>query len=95
MSIDIKTVSRIAELARLEFDAAEKEKILADLNRMLAFVDRLGEIHTEGVEPLVFMTDRENVYRDDVAVSSTTQEEALMNAPRKDMYYFRVPKVIK
>ena len=93
--IDLKTVDRIAELSRLEFDEQKKTSIAGDLNRMLAFIDRLSEINTEGVEPLIFMTDRENVYRDDEAKQEITQEEALMNAPRKDMYYFRVPKVIK
>lgn len=94
MKIDLDTVDRIAELARLEFNDAAREAILADMNRMLEFVDKLKELDTTGVEPLIFITEEENVYREDEARLEITQEEALKNAPKKDMYYFRVPKVI-
>jgi len=95
MTIDLDTVDRIAELARLEFDAESKQAILDDMNRMLAFVDKLNELDTTGVEPLIFITDAENVYREDEMKIEITQQEALKNAPKKDLYYFRVPKVIK
>lgn len=95
MTIDLETVDRIAELARLEFDVAQKEEILRDMNRMLEFVDKLKELDTSGVEPLIFISDEVNVYRDDVSSTEISQEEALRNAPKKDMYYFRVPKVIR
>jgi len=95
MTIDLDTVDRIAELARLEFDAESKQAILDDMNRMLAFVDKLNELDTTGVEPLIFITEAENVYREDEMKIEITQQEALKNAPKKDLYYFRVPKVIK
>ncbi len=94
MTIDLETVDRIAELARLEFDASSRNEILGDLNRMLAFVDKLNELDTKGVEPLIFITEEENVFRDDEPVLTIMQADALKNAPKKDMYYFRVPKVI-
>jgi len=95
MKIDLSTVDRIAELAKLEFDEASRHAILDDMNRMLDFVDKLKEVDVTGVEPLVFMTDETNVYREDEVKMEITQEEALKNAPKKDMYYFRVPKVLK
>jgi len=95
MTIDKDTVDRIAELARLEFSSADKEAMIQDMNRMLAFVDKLNELDTTGVEPLIFMTDEENVFREDEAHLDITQKQALHNAPKKDLYYFRVPKVIK
>lgn len=95
MKIDLNTVDKIAELAKLEFDESSRNEILKDMNRMLEFVDKLKEIDTTGVEPLIFMTDEVNVYRQDEVKMEITQEEALKNAPKKDMYYFRVPKVIK
>lgn len=95
MTIDLDTVDRIAELARLEFDAEAKQAILGDMNRMLAFVEKLNELDTTGVEPLIFITDEENVYREDELKMEITQQEALKNAPKRDLYYFRVPKVIK
>jgi len=93
-TIDIKTVDEIAHLARLEFDADAKAGILNDLNRMLSFVDKLNELDTSNVEPLIYMTDEKNVMRPDEPEVTLTQKEALKNAPKKDSDYFKAPKVI-
>ncbi|MES2516382.1 MAG: Asp-tRNA(Asn)/Glu-tRNA(Gln) amidotransferase subunit GatC [Bacteroidota bacterium] len=92
--IDIKTVEEVAHLARLEFTEEGKADILNDMNRMLAFVDKLNELDTEGVDPLIYMTDEYNVMREDEPAQTVTQKEALKNAPKKDSDYFKVPKVI-
>ncbi|MBI2721010.1 MAG: Asp-tRNA(Asn)/Glu-tRNA(Gln) amidotransferase subunit GatC [Bacteroidetes bacterium] len=92
--IDIKTVDEIAHLARLEFKDDAKEEIMNDINRMLSFVDKLNEINTDNVEPLIYMTNEKNIMREDVAETTITQKEALKNAPKKDSDYFKVPKVI-
>lgn len=92
--IDIKTVDEVAHLARLEFTEEGKVEILNDMNRMLAFVDKLNEMDTDGVEPLIYMTDEVNVMREDDPKITLTQKEALKNAPKKDSDYFKVPKVI-
>ncbi len=92
--IDIKTVEEVAHLARLEFTEEGKADILNDMNRMLAFVDKLNEMDTDGVEPLIYMTDESNVMREDESKDTLTQKEALKNAPKKDSDYFKVPKVI-
>jgi aspartyl-tRNA(Asn)/glutamyl-tRNA(Gln) amidotransferase subunit C len=95
MKIDEKTLDRIAELARLDYsDPSARKAILADMEKVLAFVERLNEVDTEGVEPLIFMTDEADVLRDDVAEVSITKKEALMNAPVKDSDYFKVPRVL-
>ncbi len=92
--IDIKTVEEVAHLARLEFTEEGKVEILNDMNRMLAFVDKLNEMDTDGVEPLIYMTDEINVLREDEPKDTVNQKEALKNAPKKDSDYFKVPKVI-
>ena len=92
--IDIKTVDEIAHLARLEFNDESKVEILNDLNRMLEWVDKLNELDTENVEPLIYMTEEKNILREDVPEITITQREALKNAPKKDSDYFKVPKVI-
>lgn len=92
--IDIKTVDEVAHLARLEFQDEAKSEILNDMNRMLAFVDKLNELDTNDVEPLIYMTDEVNVLREDEPKQTITQKEALKNAPKKDSDYFKVPKVI-
>jgi aspartyl-tRNA(Asn)/glutamyl-tRNA(Gln) amidotransferase subunit C len=95
MKIDIATVDRLAELARLEFDNQTKEEMVKDMNNMLQFVDKISELDTAGVEPLIFLTEESNVFREDEITHEVSQAEALKNAPKKDMYYFRVPKVIQ
>lgn len=94
MNIDENTVDRLAGLAKLEFDAAGKKQMITDMNRMLAFVDKLQELDTDNVEPLVLMTETNNIWREDIPKQEITQKEALMNAPKKDSDYFKVPKVI-
>lgn len=92
--IDIKTVDEVAHLARLEFNDEAKAEILNDMNRMLAFVDKLNELDTTNLEPLIYMTDETNVMREDEVRDMVSQQEALKNAPKKDSDYFKVPKVI-
>ena len=93
--IDIKTVDEIAHLARLEFDEQAKKGILTDLNRILSFVEKLNELDTNNVEPLIYMTEEKNILRGDVPETTVTQKEALKNAPKKDSDYFKAPKVIE
>lgn len=96
MKIDERTVDKLAELAKLEFnDPKSKEAIITDLNRIVAFVDKLSEVDTEGVEPLIYMSDEVNVLREDEVKHEITQQEALKNAPKHDSDYFKVPKVIE
>jgi aspartyl-tRNA(Asn)/glutamyl-tRNA(Gln) amidotransferase subunit C len=93
--IDIKTVDEIAHLARLEFDEKSKPEILNDINRMLSFVDKLSELNTDSVAPLIYMTNESNVLRKDEPETTLSQKDALKNAPRKDSDYFKAPKVIE
>jgi aspartyl-tRNA(Asn)/glutamyl-tRNA(Gln) amidotransferase subunit C len=95
MKVEVATVRRLAELSKLSFSENEEKDMVDELNEMIAFVDKLKEMDTANVEPLVFMTEETNVLREDVVEAPISQADALRNAPSKDMYYFRVPKVIK
>jgi len=94
MNIDETSVNKLAGLAKLEFNEAGTKQMITDMNRMLAFVDKLQELDTDNVEPLVLMTETSNIWREDIPKQEITQKEALMNAPKKDSDYFKVPKVI-
>jgi aspartyl-tRNA(Asn)/glutamyl-tRNA(Gln) amidotransferase subunit C len=94
MEVNDELINQLAHLARLEFDTESKEEIKKDLTRMLAFVEKLNEVDTDNVEPLIYMNDETNVLREDVSQITITQKEALLNAPKKDSDYFKVPKVI-
>jgi aspartyl-tRNA(Asn)/glutamyl-tRNA(Gln) amidotransferase subunit C len=94
MPVDSKTVDRIAALSKLAFAEEEKEAIKQDMNRMLDFVEKLNEVDTEGVEPLIYMLDEQTSLRKDVVHQEITQQEALKNAPEKDTDFIKVPKVL-
>ena len=95
MRIDNATLDRIAELARLEVgDDATRKQLLADMQRVIDFVEKLNEIDTKGVEPLIHMSEEQDVLREDVALPGLSKKEALMNAPVKDSDYFKVPRVV-
>ncbi|MGB3948768.1 MAG: Asp-tRNA(Asn)/Glu-tRNA(Gln) amidotransferase subunit GatC [Bacteroidia bacterium] len=95
MKINTDTVDKIAHLARLEFENEGKEQIMKDMNNMLAFIDKLNELDTSNVEPLIYMSDEVNVLREDVVKQDITQQEGLKNAPKRDSDYFKVPKMIE
>ena len=95
MSTDIQTIKKLAHLARLEFNEEKEQEMLQDLNKILNWMDKLRELDTTHVEPLTHMSEEVNVLREDVANNTVTHEEALLNAPKKDSDYFRVPKVLE
>ena len=94
MKVDNQLVDKVAELAKLEFDAQAKQKMISEMDIFLSFVGKIEELDTEGVEPLIYMTQETNVLRNDEVGQHNTKEEALKNAPEKDSDYFKVPKVL-
>ena len=95
MEVNDALVDKLSHLARLKFDASEKEEIKKDLQKMIAFVEKLNELDTTGVEPLLHMSDEINVLREDKVEGSIGRQEALKNAPLHDEQFFKVPKVIR
>ena len=95
MEVNDALVDKLANLARLQFDDAEKSAIKNDLQRMIQFVEKLNELDTTGVAPLLHMSDNINALREDEVKGSISREEGLQNAPLKDEQFFKVPKVIK
>lgn len=95
MEVTDQLVENLADLSRLKFSDKEKAEIRQDLQKMISFVEKLNEVDTSGVEPLLHMSEVTNVYREDEMQGSMPREEALANAPVADANYFKVPKVIK
>jgi aspartyl-tRNA(Asn)/glutamyl-tRNA(Gln) amidotransferase subunit C len=94
MKITEDIVDHIAHLSRLEFVGKDKEAIMQDMQNIISFMDKLSEVPTDNVEPLIFMSDEVNRLRDDIPELTISKEEALKNAPKKDSDYFRIPKVL-
>ena len=95
MNVNDEMVDKIANLARLEFNSEEKENIKNDLQQMIGFIDKLNELDTTGVEPLLHMSENVNVLREDEVSGTISREEAFKNAPLHDEQFFKVPKVIR
>ncbi|PZR41433.1 MAG: Asp-tRNA(Asn)/Glu-tRNA(Gln) amidotransferase GatCAB subunit C [Azospira oryzae] len=95
MKIDRETLDKMAHLSRLEINEKEVDKMLQDMNKFVAFVEKLNEVDTEGVEPLTTMSHEVNMLREDEVKPHLDHAYALKNAPKKDADYFRVPKVLE
>jgi aspartyl-tRNA(Asn)/glutamyl-tRNA(Gln) amidotransferase subunit C len=93
-TIDTDQVRHIARLARLRFTEQEITDFTLGFNQIVAYVDKLNEAPTDGVEPMESLLDVVNVLRDDEPGPMLTSAEALQNAPEKIEGFFGVPKVI-
>jgi len=94
MIVDDALIDKLASLSKLEFDANGKQAIKQDLSKILSFMEKLNELNTDGVEPLIYINEDVNVFRNDEVNYSITKEEALMNAPLKNEDYIKVPKFV-
>lgn len=95
MKVNDELIDKIANLAKLEFNSEEKEDIKSDLQQMIGFIDKLNELDTTGVEPLLHMSENINILREDEVKGTISREEAFRNAPLHDEQFFKVPKVIR
>jgi aspartyl-tRNA(Asn)/glutamyl-tRNA(Gln) amidotransferase subunit C len=95
MEVNNELVTKLARLSRLHFSEVEKDAIREDLQKMISFVDKLNELNTEGLEPVLHMSSEVNKLRTDEVRGSVTATEALSNAGGKHGDFFTVPKVIR
>ncbi|MFQ5648327.1 MAG: Asp-tRNA(Asn)/Glu-tRNA(Gln) amidotransferase subunit GatC [bacterium] len=94
MSITLEDVEKTARLAKLEFSVEEKQALVRHLDQIVAYVEQLNELDTDGVEPTSHVLDLRNIFREDEVNASMSQTDALKNAPKQKDGYFSVPKVI-
>ena len=90
-----ETIEYVGILAKLELSEDEKEQAKKDMGRMLDYIDKLGELDTEGVEPMSHVFPVQNVFREDVVTNYDTREELLANAPEQKDGMFVVPKTFE
>ena len=95
MSVDAATVRHIARLARIAVSDAEVEALAPELNNILGWVEQLGEVNTDGVEPSTAVIDQQLRLRDDVVNDGDIRGAVLANAPDAQHGFFAVPKVIE
>ncbi|MBI1181897.1 MAG: Asp-tRNA(Asn)/Glu-tRNA(Gln) amidotransferase subunit GatC [Alphaproteobacteria bacterium] len=95
MSVDTKTVARIAHLARLRLPEDKLEPMAGELNRVLSWVEQLSEVNTDNVPPLTSVVHARLRQRDDVVTDGDRRDDVLANAPDAQNGFFAVPKVIE
>ncbi len=95
MKITLKEVEHVARLARLELTAEEKERMRAQIDSILSYIDKLNELDTSAVEPTSHVLPMINVFREDEVMPSLSQEEVLVNAPDRHELFFRVPRILE
>lgn len=88
-------VEHVAQLARLALSTEEQQRLTEQLNAILAYMEQLNEVSTEGVEPTTHVLDLVNVFRDDTVQPSLGAETALANAPETTHHFFVVPRIVE
>ena len=87
-------VEHISWLASIKIEDVEKDEFVEQFNSILEYFHQLDEVDTDGVEPTYRVVDLANIFREDVACESLSQEEALKNAPRRENGYFKSPRIV-
>ncbi|MFZ4544141.1 MAG: Asp-tRNA(Asn)/Glu-tRNA(Gln) amidotransferase subunit GatC [Saprospiraceae bacterium] len=95
MKVNKALILKLEKLSRLELSEDERENIAKDLDNILQMVDKLNELNTDFVEPLVYINEEVNSLRDDEVRNEVNNEQALINAPDSQKPYFSVPKMIR
>lgn len=95
MSIDVTVVKKVAGLARIAVDDAEAAHMANELSKMLAFVEQLTEVNTDGIAPLTSVSSQGMRMRPDVINDGDIASDVLSNAPEATSGYFTVPKVVE
>lgn len=93
--IDDETIEYVGILAKLALSGEEKEQAKKDMARMLDYIDKLGELDTDGVEPMSHVFPAENVFREDVVTNGDRKEDILSNAPEEKDGMFVVPQTFE
>ncbi|HWV21514.1 MAG TPA: Asp-tRNA(Asn)/Glu-tRNA(Gln) amidotransferase subunit GatC [Devosia sp.] len=95
MSVDAATVKRIGRLARIRIEEEEVAGYQNELNAILGFVEQLGEVNVDGVEPMTSVTPMQLRRREDVVTDGGYPERIVQNAPLSEDNFFMVPKVVE
>ena len=94
MKIDESTIKKLAGLSKLEFSEEEMKLITEDMTKMVDFINKLEEVDTENISPLIHVNEEYNNWREDEVAEMLSQKAALLNSPKKDSTYFKLPKVL-
>ncbi len=92
--IDDETIEYVALLAKLSLSPEEKERAKADMEEMLDYIDMLGGLDTDGVEPMTHVFPVQNIFREDIVENGDQREAMLSGAPEEEDGQYVVPKTV-
>ena len=95
MAIDVETVRKVAKLARIAEPEERLPALAQELTTIVAWIEQLAEVDTDGVEPMTSCVAAKLPLREDVVTDGNKQADILANAPRSDKGFFVVPKVVE
>jgi len=94
MRITQEEVHRVAQLARLELTAEEQRELVAHLDKVLTYMEKLGELDIDGVEPTAHAVEVPSPLREDQVINHADTDALLQNAPAREADFLKVPKII-
>lgn len=95
MSLDRKTVARVAHLARIRVPEENLDTLAGELNTIIGWVEQLGEVDTDGIEPMTSVVEMSLRQREDEVTDGNYPERVLANGPETEMGFYVVPKVVE
>ena len=95
MALDRKTVARVAHLARIRVEEDKLDQLSGELNGIIGWVEQLGEVDTDGVEPMTSVADLKLRLREDAVNDGDNPERVLQNGPSTELGFYVVPKVVE
>ncbi|MDA9062619.1 Asp-tRNA(Asn)/Glu-tRNA(Gln) amidotransferase subunit GatC [Candidatus Pelagibacter sp.] len=95
MTIDLKTIKHISKLSRISVDDAKADKLAGDLNSIFDFIEKLNELNTDNVEPLISVAETTLKLRTDEVKSKNIRDQILKNSPEENEDFFVVPRVVE
>ena len=95
MNINKQTIHKVADLARIKIQEEEVDNLITEMSKILTFMEKLNELDTDHVKPLVYMNEEVNVWREDIVKQEISVEDGLKNASKHNESFFFVPKIIE
>lgn len=94
MALSRDDVEKVSLLARLRLTDVELDRMTDQLSQIVGYVEQLGQLKTDDIEPMAHAVEISNVFADDVIQPSLDRSDALANAPKRDEECYRVPAVL-
>lgn len=95
MIVNDELIDKLSHLSRIELKMEEREEMKFELEKMVGFINKLNELNTDGVNPLIHMSTNQDIFRKDEVFGEIPHEEVFENIPSHQGEFFKVPKVIQ